>query len=177
MITLITGASSSGKSGIAETAAQNQAAEHLFYIATMHQYDDECVRRIRLHREMRAEKGFETIEKYTDIGDINIPSHSTCLLECLSNLLANEMYDKEGSGDGADLKILSDIKKLAAKACNLVIVTNEIFSDGVIYDEFCTAYINKLGSINRVIAAAADVVIESVAGIAVYHKGGNYAFL
>jgi adenosylcobinamide kinase/adenosylcobinamide-phosphate guanylyltransferase len=176
MITLITGASSSGKSGIAETVSQNQAADHLFYIATMHQYDDECVRRVRRHREMRAEKGFETIEKYTGIGDINIPVNSTCLLECMSNLLANEMYDKDGAGDRADIKILSDIKKLAAKVCNLIIVTNEIFSDGAVYDEYCTAYINKLGIINRKTAAAADVVIESVAGIAVYHKGGHYAF-
>jgi adenosylcobinamide kinase/adenosylcobinamide-phosphate guanylyltransferase len=177
MITLITGASSSGKSGIAETIAQNQNAGHLFYIATMHQYDDESVRRVRRHREMRAEKGFETIEKYTDIGGIYIPVNSTCLLECLSNLLANEMYDKDGSGDGADVKILSDIKKLAAKASNLIIVTNEIFADGVIYDEFCTAYINKLGLINRETAAAADVVIESVAGIPIYHKGKSYAFI
>ncbi len=183
MITLVTGASSSGKSLIAETIAVTEAAklnckcDNLFYIATMHVYDKDGENRVQKHRNMRADKGFQTIEKYTNIGEIELPPNSSCLIECMSNLLANEMYDKDGAKDNSVNKILSDIALLAKKAYNLVIVTNEVFSDGNIYDEFCTEYISNLGLINQKIAGISDTVIESVVGIPVYLKGNNYAYI
>ncbi|MHB1150843.1 MAG: bifunctional adenosylcobinamide kinase/adenosylcobinamide-phosphate guanylyltransferase [Eubacteriales bacterium] len=177
MITLVTGASSSGKSAFAESVAVLQRTDFMFYIATMHSYDNETVRRIKSHRKMRADKHFETIERYVDIGGINLPEKTTCLLECMSNLLANEMYDSDGSKDKADDKIISDIKLISEKAIHLIIVTNEIFSDGMIYDSFCTDYIDKLGKINSEIARFADKAVEVVAGIPIYHKGEPYAFI
>lgn len=178
MITLITGASSSGKSEIAETIAVNQRFDgELYYIATMHTWDKEAELKVKRHQEMRADKGFITIEKYVDLINININHHSTCLIECMSNLLANEMYDDNGSKDNAHIKIIDDIKYLNTIANNIVIVTNEIFSDGIKYDEWCTDYINKLGYINCELAKFADTVIESVAGIPVYHKGERYAYI
>ena len=60
-------------------------------------YDDECHKKIARHREMRIEKGFHTIECPYGLDSIkskDITKDSTILLECISNLLANEMYNK-----------------------------------------------------------------------------------
>lgn len=60
---------------------------------------------------MRAEKQFETIECYTNLKAVRLPSASidgkdsrgslgqecVVLLECMSNLLANEMYSEDGA--------------------------------------------------------------------------------
>jgi len=177
MITLITGASSSGKSLIAETVAINQRGDNLYYIATMHTWDKEAELKVRRHREMRADKGFTTMEKYVDIGSIDVPADSALLIECMSNLIANEMYDTDGAKESAHTKIIDDIRALNEKAANIIIVTNEIFSDGVEYDEWCTDYITKLGYVNCELAKLADVVIESVVGIPIYHKGGRYVYI
>lgn len=174
MMILVTGASSSGKSALAERLAQEQGGA-LYYIATMHAYDAEGDRRIARHREMRAGKGFVTLERYTDIGGIEPPSDATLLLECMSNLLANEMYDADGAHENSVSRILSDAARLEKKCRALVIVSNEIFADGVEYDAFCTAYVANLGSINCGLAAAADTVIESVVGLPVVRKKGGKA--
>ena len=174
MIVLITGASSSGKSLTAETiAAELHNDAGFYYIATMRQYDDEARARVKHHQEMRAEKGFTTIEKYVDIRSIEITPDCVCLIECMSNLLANEMYDEEGCKVLPDGKIVGDILYLrdVKRAKHIVIVSNEVFSDGTRYDEWCTDYIENLGKINVALGSAADKVIESVAGIPIYHKG------
>jgi Adenosyl cobinamide kinase/adenosyl cobinamide phosphate guanylyltransferase len=175
MIVLITGASSSGKSLTAETiTTELRTCGDLYYIATMRPYDDEAKARVKRHQEMRAEKGFTTIEKYVDIRSIEITPDSTCLIECMSNLLANEMYDEDGCKTLSDKKIVDDILYLrdVKQAKNVVIVSNEVFSDGTLYDEWCTDYIDNLGKINVALGLAADTVIESVVGIPIYHKGG-----
>ena len=173
MIVLVTGGASSGKSKIAENIACN-LGDNLFYIATMHQNDKESMERVIKHREMRKAKGFVTIEKQVSIGEINISSNSVCLIECISNLLANEMYDKNRTGDEACKKITEDIELLSEKVTDLVVVSNEIFSDGAIYDTFSSEYIHNLGKINTFLAEISDIFIEVVAGIKVYHKGRCY---
>lgn len=171
MILFIIGASSSGKSEIAENIAVSFAQKR-YYIATMHAYGLEGKARVENHLHMRAGKGFETIEKYTDIGSLRINSSSICLIECISNLLANEMYDFGGAGDTVVEKITSNIKNLATQCKHLIVVSNDVFSDGIVYDTFCTKYIQNLGRINRNIASLSSVFIESVVGIPIYHKGG-----
>lgn len=44
--------------------------------------------------KLRKGKGFETIEEYMDIGNIDIPYKSCALLEDLPNLVANNMFTK-----------------------------------------------------------------------------------
>ena len=53
----------------------------------------------------------------------------------------------------------------------LVIVTNQVGSDGIAYAEGTAAYIEQLGIINRDIAVLADCVIECVYGIPLALKG------
>ena len=68
-------------------------------------------------------------------------------------------------------KIVSGIKRLADSVSELIIVTNQVGSDGVTYADETADYIRVLGSINRNIAGFADNVIECVYGIPVLLKG------
>lgn len=184
MLYLITGGSGSGKSEYAETLAVHEfAPQHgqggLFYVATMQPYDDECVARIERHRNMRKEKGFTTIECQTHLERVNAGKQDVLLLECMSNLLANEMYFEQGRIRGRGERALPQLEEAVLKPLRflkqssggLVIVTNEVFSDGVQYDEETMNYIGLLGRVNQELAAMADAVIEVVCSIPLAVKG------
>ena len=53
---------------------------------------------------------------------------------------------------------------------HLFIVTNEIFSDGIEYDDKTQRYLRYLGQINQAMATQADIVTEVVYGIPVTIK-------
>ena len=122
------------------------------------------------------------------------------ILECVSNLLANEMFSDEGyssseedhcmdekcSGNEGDRgkgssgsvekiniaeKVAEDIIRLAEDYEALVVVSNDIFQDSIIYDESVEEYIRGLGMINRSLAGRAETVTELVCGIPVEVKG------
>ena len=92
------------------------------------------------------------------------------LLEDLSNLSANEYCAPVGGGKAAFDRVLAGIEQTAARAGLLVVVTNELFSDGVRYDPETAAYLELLASLNRAIAARSDQVYEVVCGIPVAWK-------
>ena len=104
----------------------------------------------------------------------NVTERPRCaLLECMSNLVANEMFS------GADIvsedvvvgHILQGIKNLSTKVDELVIVSNNVFEDGISYEETTAEYIEAMGQVNERLAVMADTVIEVVAGIPVVWKG------
>ena len=111
------------------------------------------------------------MEQYTGIAELRLPKGCTVLLECLSNLAANELFSPDGAGQDTDTAILRGLDQLCAQAEAVVIVSNEIFSDGVSYDPDTERYLALLGSLNRAIAARADRVVEVVCGIPVICKG------
>lgn len=170
MITLITGGSGSGKSAYAEQKVVEFGELERIYIATMYPFDEESHKRIARHRAMRAEKKFSTIECYTGLKHIKVPKNSCVLLECLSNLTANEMFQENGAKDKVVEEILEGVKNLDRQAKQVVVVTNEIFSDGIEYDEETKQYQQYLGEINRKLSVLAQEVTEVVYGIALQYK-------
>ncbi len=169
MLHLVTGGTSNGKSALAENICMQLKAEGpLYYIATMRVWDAEGEEKVAGHRRRRRGMGFRTIERYTGVGSLKVSG--TCLLECLSNLLANEMFDKDRRGPEACAVILEDVKRLAEKTENLIIVTNEVFEDTAHYSGSTLEYIDALAYLNLRIAARADRVTEAVAGIGVRIK-------
>jgi len=85
------------------------------------------------------------------------------LLECMSNLAANEMFEETIKDQNYVLnKICSGIDKLKDIAGNLVIVTNDIFADGIIYDKNTMEYIELLGKINQYLVSISNRVIEVI---------------
>ena len=157
MFILVTGGSGSGKSEFAENIAMKLGGKML-YVATMKPYDDECLKHIERHRKMRDGKGFRTVE-----------CADTILLECMSNLTANVMFSD--NNENAFEKIIGGILNL--KSENIVIVTNEISSDGIEYDGDTKMYISLLGRINSALSKRADKVYEVVYGIPIEIKRGQ----
>lgn len=229
MVLLVTGGSASGKSEYAENRALQLAKTEqrkLVYLATMMPFGEDAAKRIERHRQLRAGKGFETVERYTDIeGLCNGESlelensESECLnleslnsetfrqkakgavvmLECMSNLTANEMFSDDNNEDNdameessvqKDLiqeditkenlsmdiekvknRILKGIDALAEIAGHLVIVSINVFEEGMQqYDAWTQAYIQCLGELNVALTEKSDEALEVVYSIPVPYK-------
>lgn len=170
MMILVTGGSGSGKSAFAEDCVVSFGKTDRIYIATMYPFDEESRKRVQRHRKMRQGKGFETVECYTGLDKIRLPENCTVLLECMSNLVANEMFQEEGAHENTVEAVLKGVRHIRKQAGNLVIVTNEIFSEAADYQGETELYQEYLGQINQKIAEIADQVVEVVYGIPVYHK-------
>ena len=166
MIVLLTGGSGCGKSTVAERIASSLPEKKRVYIATMQVYDEESVRRVERHRAQRADKGFMTIECEKDLMSAEIADGSIVLLEDLVNLVANEMFD------GGDVsRIMGALSDLAARCKDLIMVTNDVFSDGETYAESTQEYLRVLSGVNAHAAALADCVCEVVYSIPITLKG------
>lgn len=174
MRALIYGGSGSGKSALAEQLLVSMAgAEEKIYLATMEPFGADALVRIERHRQMRAEKGFVTIERYTALEELALPPRCSVLLECLGNLAANEVFSPHGAGKGAAAAVERGLAALSRQCAHLVVVSNDIGDDGVDYPAETGAYQRLLGDINRKLAAGSDIVAEVVCGIAIYHKGAQ----
>lgn len=170
MLTLILGGSGSGKSAYAEDYLLRIAADKKkYYIATMQVWDEEMQAKVDRHHRLRQGKGFTTIEQPTALEQAvtQMEPEGAALLECMSNLAANEMFSGAQPEDRQVVieKILRGVEALKKQADPLVIVTNNVFEDGIIYDSATMEYIEALGRINERLAAEADEVVEVTAGI------------
>ena len=169
MMILVTGGSKCGKSRYAESLFENRT-EQKYYIATMQPIGDDAEEIISRHREARRNKNYITKECQRDIEKLDLPSGCGILLECIGNLCANEMY-LEGKVLSPSDKIVSNIKALAENASQLVIVTNDVGSDGHNYTKDIISFVSEIAKINCKIAEFADNVIECVYGIPIALKG------
>lgn len=174
MRTLVVGGSASGKSEYAEELALSFDKAPLLYIATMEPFGWEALDRIERHRRMRAHKGFDTMECYRALESLAVPAGSTILLECVTNLAANEMFSFKGAGAGTVEAVLRGLHKLSATCAHLVVVSGNIFEDGTVYDAETTRYLHYLAEINRRLADDFDQVVEVVCGIPIIRKGVPY---
>lgn len=174
MMILLIGGAGSGKSSFAEALCMKGPLPR-YYLAAMQPYGPEGEARIARHRKLREGKGFETIERYTDYASLKLPARATALLECAANLTANEMFAPDGSMTDPVARVLAGVDALRAQCALLVVVTNDVGSDGTEYDASTAAYIDALGRINRALAARADTVAELVAGIPLVLKGELFA--
>lgn len=190
MMELVTGGSGSGKSAYAESVicgkhrllCETTENAPLYYIADMVPYGRETEKKIEAHRKMRAGKGFTTLEWYVDLpGKISAPDSpelkgSCVLLECVSNLTANEMYEPAGAqntGGDTPESVIKGVRMLKERCAHLVVVTNDVFRESVTDSEEMTAYKGNLGMINRALAEMADQVTEVVFGVPVCIKSGS----
>lgn len=200
MILLVTGGSASGKSEYAENRALQLAKteqKKLIYLAAMKPFGEEAAKRIERHRQLRAGKGFETVERYTDIEGLcrnesleaetfrQKAKDAVVLLECMSNLAANEMFS--GSDSNADCtgefermdtsrvkdRIMRGIDALTEVSDHLVIVSINVFEEGMQqYDAWTRAYMQCLGELNQALTRKADTAVEVVYSIPVPYKEG-----
>lgn len=170
MLALIIGGSGSGKSAFAENRVIEFGDYGRVYIATMEIYDEESRKRVKRHQDMRADKKFRTIESPTHLENVRVDADEVVLLECMSNLVANELFSASGRADNVVDIICEGVEKISKSAKHMVVVTNDVFSDGVDYDESTRDYIEKLGEINCRLGNISDEVYEVVAGVPVRYK-------
>ncbi len=183
MIVFFIGGAASGKSERAEevvlSLAGRDGGHPLYYVATMEEEGEEARRRIRVHRARREGKGFQTLEAPRDIlkavQEALLPRDAVVLLECLSNLAANEYFAPENARkretDSAAFaralseKVLTELFALEERVGALVIVSNNIFSSWEYYDTQTTDYIRFLSGLNIRLCARSQEVYEVVCGL------------
>lgn len=170
MFTLVIGGAASGKSEYAEDLILRVGIRPRFYLATMEPSDDESRARIARHQTIRAGKGFQTVERYTSLARLRLPGRGAVLLECMGNLVANELYRSDGAGENTEAAILQGVDNLLPQCRELVAVSNEVFSGGCDYQGDTLRYLQVLAAVNRALAQKADRVAEIVCGRAIYHK-------
>ncbi|MEG0894098.1 MAG: bifunctional adenosylcobinamide kinase/adenosylcobinamide-phosphate guanylyltransferase, partial [Oscillospiraceae bacterium] len=145
MIVFVSGGCKNGKSTYAEkiAVALSKNAKPLYYIATMSPTDKEDEARIVRHQQSRKGLGFTTIEQPTDIDKIvdKYDVNGTYLLDSTTALLSNEMFLSDGSinKNSAD-SVSTQLTKLITKVKNIVIVSDYVYSDAVLYDQFIKLY-------------------------------------
>ena len=191
-VTLVIGAAASGKSAYAESLCLGHDGPRV-YLATMEPFGEEGARRIARHHlqssrrrprtasggtaMLREGKGFSTLERTRDVGAAvpGLPRGCTLLLEDVGNLVANELFAEGGLSprdpDAAAREVLEGIERLAQAAAHTVVVTVDVFADGMRYDEGTEAWRRALARVNAGVAALADRAVEVVCGIPVWMKG------
>lgn len=175
MIIFVYGGSGSGKSAFAEEISSHYGGSEKYYVATMKVFDEEGKERVAKHRRQREGRNFKLIEKpvliesvCTDLAQEKAAGKKIFLLiECLSNLVANEMFS-DGSIISAEKVADSVVKGLTEvfeSADDVVVVSNNVFEDGIGYDDSVCEYMHALGKINEWMCRKADKSYEVVVGI------------
>lgn len=209
MIYLVTGGSGSGKSAYAEELVMQSGNEKRYYIATMEVFGEEGKKKVERHRKLREGKGMITIECPLNLSSLvleewegEVDGKVTVLLECMTNLSANELFSREAVQVGescfwenkssqeneslqeaassqvntcesfimyrarvAAERIKEGIRRLEEQCGLLVVVSGEVFSDGIDYGEETNAYIELMGEINCWLTERAERAVEVVYGI------------
>lgn len=174
---LVVGRPDSGKSLKAEELAADMSADgKRIYLATMIPYGDEGAARVAKHRSLREGRGFVTVERARDVGKLTDEDgyiegiramDATVLLECVSNLCANVMFDNEGgigsSEDEVFKYVTDDILMLKDKVKDLIVVTNE-FTSNDDYSDDTLDYIGVMSRINRALALESDRIYDITGG-------------
>jgi adenosylcobinamide kinase/adenosylcobinamide-phosphate guanylyltransferase len=162
---LVSGANSSGKSRYAEQLIAGTSGPR-YYIATMIPCTDENHRRIAKHRIQRKNLGFQTIESPYEVGNVSVSPDGIVLLEDVSNLLANAMFEKKSGPE----QVYQDICSLAERCRMLVAVTiSGLSTEGC--DAETASYVDALNRINQKLSNRASAVVSMQDGLPVYRKG------
>ncbi|MBR2742509.1 MAG: bifunctional adenosylcobinamide kinase/adenosylcobinamide-phosphate guanylyltransferase [Clostridia bacterium] len=164
-LTLIMGENDSGKSAFAEGLFKNTNKKR-YYIATMIPVTDENRARIEKHRAAREGLRINTLELSFSVGGADIAPDSAVLLEDVSNLLANAVFEKKKTGDD----VYRDICALKTRCAHLCAVTISGL-DGGGYDSETADYINALRALNARLYDDADTVVLMKDKKPIYLKG------
>ena len=167
MIIYIYGGVSSGKSEYAEELISREFNKKI-YLATMENTGEYAAKRVEKHLLQRKGKGFFTIEEPRHIKDLNIDEDDNILLEDLTNLLSNNLFNEAGLKNNfkeITEEIFSDIITLKDRCNSVFIVGNDIFSTERNQSKELDIFIDCLYSLHNKIIEVADRVIEVVYGL------------
>ena len=168
---LILGGARSGKSHYAEKLAA-EFGPHVLYVATAEAGDEEMVRRIEFHRQVRPST-WQTLEAPRHVGSALATVGSrpdVILLDCLTLLVSNIVLALEAEGPEAMEEALqAEVESLLAAQADLAVpliaVSNEVGLGLVPPYPLGRIYRDMLGWANQRLAAEADKVLFMAAGL------------
>jgi len=178
MITLVTGGARSGKSSFAESLYKDK--KDVVYIATSKVEDSEMEERVKHHqnsrpKEWRTFEGNYCLEKA-------IGAEKNYLLDCITVLTSNIMFDISKDEDSIDFNLQKEIEdrvvleikilidEIRKRNYNLVLVTNEVGYSIVPEHHISRAFRDIQGRVNQRIASLSDEVHLICCGIPVKIK-------
>jgi len=173
-IILVTGGARSGKSSFAEKLALKIGNGRAAYVATAQIFDDEMNFRVKLHKARRGDN-WQTFEAPFDAEKEILTAAETfnaILFDCVTIYVSNFLC----AANLDDEKFLYDnmrglIQKLidAAKSSDAttIFVTNEVGGGIVPENKLARRFRDLAGLANQMLAAQAEKVFLTVAGIAI----------
>ncbi len=158
------------------------------YIATSLPIDEEMAMRIKVHKSNRP-INWGLIEAYRDFEFSNISTKETILLDCITIMVTNILYDEVKDWESFDqmnseniniaseveavvlLQVKNLIDKMRVRECNSILVTNEI-GLGLVPETFINrVFRDILGRVNQYLANEADEVHFCISSIDIKIKG------
>ncbi|WP_418462889.1 bifunctional adenosylcobinamide kinase/adenosylcobinamide-phosphate guanylyltransferase [Frisingicoccus sp.] len=195
---LVTGGCRSGKSEYGEKLVEAMGERRL-YVATGKVFDDEMAQRVEKHKERRGELWI-THEGYLDLEDLDYAGFDGILLDSVTSIVTNLLFDfiggltaAEAAGDSdmdfsedsdidfaaidfdeAESFIMEKFQKFTAaveeKRLPYVMVTDEIGLGVVPETPLGRGFRDILGRVNQYLAAQAERVYFVISGIPVQIK-------
>ena len=173
-IILVTGGARSGKSSFAEKLALKIGGGRAAYIATAQIFDEEMKFRVDVHKARRGdnwqtfEAPFNAEEKISAAGK----NFSAILFDCVtiyvSNFLCSANLDDEKFLYDNLRRLIQKLIDAAEKSdATTIFVTNEVGGGIVPENKLARRFRDLAGLANQMLAAQADKVFLTVAGIAV----------
>jgi len=171
---LVLGTPGSGKSALAEELVLELAGtSRKYYIATLVPFGEEGQARVARHRLLRKDKGFVTIECPRVLGSIlnDIKPGSAALLECMSNLLGNELYAPEncGKSDSELVELLLGEVTALDSCCESLVVVSNGFEAAPGYDSDTLRYIHLAELVNDGLKQFAERIYDHSSGEWIYY--------
>jgi adenosylcobinamide kinase/adenosylcobinamide-phosphate guanylyltransferase len=168
-IVLVLGGARSGKSSWALKYAEENYSSYIF-LATAEVGDDEMAERVRLHKSARGPQ-WRLIEEPLDIDkalQADTGMADVVLIDCMTLWLSNILLKKGQESVGLYQERL--VNALSRRRQAVIIVSNEVGSGIVPEHPLGREFRDSAGILNQKLAALADKVVITVAGIPLYLK-------
>lgn len=173
-IILVTGGARSGKSSFAEKLALKLGGGKEAYIATAQIFDSEMAHRVKIHKERRG-KDWLTFESPFN-ADKSIlfaaENFNVILFDCVTIYVSNflcaaDLDDEEFLYNNLRGLIQKLINAALKSDVTIIFVTNEVGGGIVPENKLARRFRDLAGLANQMLAAQADKVFLTVAGVAV----------
>jgi adenosylcobinamide kinase/adenosylcobinamide-phosphate guanylyltransferase len=172
-VVLVLGGVRSGKSRYAQRIAE--ASRRVTFIATASRVDDEMTRKVERHRSDRP-ADWRTIEEKIELARVlqSIQEDSDAvLIDCLTLFTSNLISAWAENGPELHAKVEELCDALRTARCRVILVSNEVGSGVVPAYASGRRFRDLAGEINQRVAAVADVVVLTVAGLPLVLKGSS----
>jgi adenosylcobinamide kinase/adenosylcobinamide-phosphate guanylyltransferase len=168
---LVMGGCRSGKSRFALDYADRHFRGKVF-LATAQALDEEMTQRIRQHREARDAR-WTTVEEPIDLAGALRglgQEAEVVLIDCLT-LWINNLLMADETGGGVPARVAELNQTILEIPPSVIVVSNEVGTGIVPENRLARMYRDQVGGANQQMAARADIVVYTVAGLPQVIKG------